>query len=508
MANPENHDSNDEILLADFFGPLIQYRRLIWQGTIAATVIATLLGGLYLALQPTAWSATLGFRPVFEGADDGKYPNDLPFSSTDITAASVVAQVFTKNSLQTYCPVDAFRAGLVVQEASPALQFLSAEFQAPLSDARLTAVDRQRLQDEFTARRTALPRAYQLRFIRPSECASLPQEVVIKVMSEVLEAWAVESQDRRGVLKVRAAVLSPEVFVLPDAATASLLVQADLVRAAIVRVIANITEVEKLPGSELVRAGENRVALAEVRVRLEDLMQARLDPLIGMAGRGLGRESIQWVTQAFETTSTQLRAAETRAEAYRQALREYSGVPTTPTANSGAANGRAQSSSDVQALTPQIDRTFIEGIVALSATNTEFRQEITRNVIEASIDTVSRASVVEHYRNLLAAMKDTSGDSLPADEVEKRLAVITAEAKDSTQLFNDIYNEFSRVAFRAGSALYRVEQPAQVAVLRAFSMRDYVLLVIGVFLGAPVILAMACLVLFHVRRYVKSTVAG
>ena len=430
--------------------------------------------------------------------------NDLPFSSADITASSVVAQVFTKNSLQTYCPIDAFRAGLVVQEASSALQLLSAEFQARLSDARLTAVDRQRLQDEFAARRTALPREYQLRFIRPTECASLPREVVLKAMSEVLEEWAVESQERRGVLKVRAAVLSPEVFVLPDAANTSLLVRADLVRTAMVRVIANISEVEKVPGADLVRAGENRVTLAEVRVRVEDLMRARLDPLIGMAGRGLGRESFQWVVQGLETATTQLRAAETRAEAYRQALREYSGVPTTPSASSASGGGRTQPSSDVQALTPQIDRTFIEGIVALSATNTQFRQEITRRVIDASIETASRAEVVEHYRGLLASMKDPGGISMLAEEIDRRLVTITGEAKETTRLFNEIYGEFSRVAFRAGSALYRVEQPTQVTVIRAFSMRSYLILLLGVSLASPVVLALACLVLFHLRRFVKS----
>jgi hypothetical protein len=160
----------------------------------------------------------------------------------------------------------------------------------------------------------------------------------------------------------------------------------------------------------------------------------------------------------------------------------------------------------VQALTPQIDRTFIEGIVALSATNTAFRQEITRDVIAASVEAVSRAAVVEHYRNLLAAMKDTSGDSLPADEANRRLAVITTEARETTQLFNEIYDEFSRVAYRVGSALYRVEQPAQVTALRAFGLRSYAFLVLGIFLATPVVLAMASLVLFHLRRYVKSAI--
>ena len=40
MANSEGHDPNDEILLGDLFRPLIQYRRLIWQGTVGATAIA------------------------------------------------------------------------------------------------------------------------------------------------------------------------------------------------------------------------------------------------------------------------------------------------------------------------------------------------------------------------------------------------------------------------------------------------------------------------------------
>ena len=87
MANHEKVDTADGALLGDLLRPLVYYRRLIWQGTLSATAIAALLGGLYLlALQPTAWSATLGFRPLFDGASEGKYPNGLPFAPADITA--------------------------------------------------------------------------------------------------------------------------------------------------------------------------------------------------------------------------------------------------------------------------------------------------------------------------------------------------------------------------------------------------------------------------------------
>ena len=455
MTNPEKPEANGEIQLGDLFRPLLQYRRLIWQGTLAVTAAAALMGAFYLVFQPRAWTATLGFRPVFEGADDGMYPNGIPFAATDVTDASIVSAAFAKNELQSYCSADAFRSGLGVRESSAALQFLSLEFQARLSDPRLSSIDRQRLQEEFTGRRASMPREYDLVFSRPVACATMPDALVLKMMTDVLEEWAVESQARRGVLKMTVGILTPAVFEPPNAADATILVRADLVRARVMRVILNIAEVERLPGSELVTIGENRVGLVEVRMRLEDLMHARLDPLIGMAGRGLGRESARWVSQALNSATADYQAAEKRAEAYRLALREYSGVAATPASSTGTAAGKPQSSSDVQTLTPQIDRTFIAGIVELSATNTAFRQEITRKLIDSSIAAVNLAQVMEHYRWLLTAIQETGGDSLSADEVSRRLNALIGEAKDATKLFNQIYDEFSNVAFRVGPNLSR-----------------------------------------------------
>jgi hypothetical protein len=56
--------------------------------------------------------------------------------------------------------------------------------------------------------------------------------------------------------------------------------------------------------------------------------------------------------------------------------------------------------------------------------------------------------------------------------------------------------------------MYRIDSPTQVTALRAFSLRGYLLLIIGVSLSAPIILGLVCLVLFHLRRYVRSTVTA
>jgi hypothetical protein len=108
MNAPCNGDTHDEIPAGGPFRPLARRGGHIRKGTILATIIAALLGGVYFFVQPTTRSASLGFRPVFDGAQAGRYPNGLPFSPTDIVAASIVNQVFAKNSIQEYCAPSVF----------------------------------------------------------------------------------------------------------------------------------------------------------------------------------------------------------------------------------------------------------------------------------------------------------------------------------------------------------------------------------------------------------------
>jgi hypothetical protein len=501
MTDPDNLE---QVSLADFFLPLVGHGRLIWRGTLIMALVAMLGGGAYFFLQPTTRSAWLQFRPLFKGADEGKYPNDLPFSPMDIVSPSVVGQVWAKNDIQKYCPGDKFLSGFAVQESSPELQFLNLQYQARLADNRLTAIDRQRLQEEYTSRRATLQPQYELLFIQPSGCAVLPQPIVFKSLVEIIETWAIDAEEKRGVMKVRVPILTPAIFDQADAPSETALIRADLLRNAVARVVANITAVENLPGSELVRGSDKKISFAEVRAELEDLMQARLNPVVALAGGGLGRQATRWVEQALQTATTRYRAAEQRAEAYRQALREYSGIAATPKEGPGTPSERPQPSRDVQGLTTQIDSAFIDRIVQLSAANTTFRQEITRRAIEASFAAVEQGAVVEQYRQLLTWLGQGDRENAAADAVNQALNRISTQARDATRRFNEIYSEFSRLSLSNGSALYRIEQPPQAQTIRAFGLRAFALVLAGVVIATPVVLAIAILLQHHVRRLVHS----
>ena len=158
----------------------------------AGTAILASAGALayYAWFQPVRKVTSFSFRPTFDGADKGQYPNGLLFSSADVAAAPVLDLVYDQNLIAEYCSREAFRGGFFVEQRSDASAFLDAEFQARLSDAGITPVERQRLQLEDQAKRAALPVQFRLVFVKPRACAAIPQVVVAKSMTAVLTTWA------------------------------------------------------------------------------------------------------------------------------------------------------------------------------------------------------------------------------------------------------------------------------------------------------------------------------
>ena len=475
-----SEDERDEVSIAALLRPLWGHRRLLVVTTLAMTALAVLLSAVHYWWQPVRWTASLEFRPTFEGADLGKYPNKLPFAPSDIIDASVLDQVFDTNKIQDFCARNDFRSAFFVEQRSSELQLIDSDYQSRLADTKLTPVDRQRLLDEYHARRASAPVQYGVTFIRPVACRTLPAAVATKMLDDVLLTWANDSETKRGVLKQRVRVLTPNVLDVATIGKQSLFVRANLVWTNIDRVIRNIVEVEALPGAELVRFGEQRVSLAEVRARMEDLQHAHLESLMTSVGAERDRDSVRWVEDALATATSEQQVAQNRARANLDALREYSGVVPQPNPQRGESQ-RPQGGADVQSLTPQIDRTFIDRILEMSAPNTMFRQELTRDMVRASLDAVEYESVVNHYKQLLAALKSGySGSS--AAELDSRLSEIVTEGKDLTRQFDGLYDEWSRVAFRAGPAMYHTERPGAVEVVRAFTLASYATVIALVFL--------------------------
>lgn len=469
--------AGDGTVTVDVFKVIARNQRMIVRTVAVATLIVAAFGGLYyMWLQPRRTIVTLHFRPTFDGAKEGEYPNKLKFGPSDVVASTVVTKVYESNALQGYCPYQAFASSLYVDASSPAARMLEHDYAARLGDARLTQPDRERLQAEYRERLEGLEQQFRVSYMQSAECAELPHEVASKALGQLLEVWAQEADQRRGVLKMRVSVLTPNVLAVQFPADGSRLIRAELIRAALVKVIANVREVEELPGAELIHLEGGERSFVEVRTRLEELVRARLEPVIPATGESRSGDAFRWVQESLEATLVNQRAAEQRANAYLTALREYSGIQgMAPTA--GEPGGRSGPTSDVQALTPQIDRTFIDRIVELSEPNAEFRQELSREMVERTLEAVNYDAESHHFRRLLAVLASGREEPLPTVEVDSRLNGIVSEGKVLIQRFNELYREFSSVSLRSAPQMYVLDGGATVTTIEPFDRRELILLV-------------------------------
>jgi hypothetical protein len=389
--------------------------------------------------------------------------------------------VFDANTVSEYCSREAFRGGFFVEQRSDQSAFLDAEYLGQLAEPRLSSIERQSIQAEYEAKRAALPVQFRLVFVKPRPCAAMPQVVVTKAMTDVLTTWASESETKRGVLNLQVEVLTPAVMDVGLSGEGSRLLRADLIRTALWRVVRNVEKVGEIPGAALVRLGSNKTTFAEIEDKVVDLVRSRLEPLVVSAGQSMGRESTIWITETVASAEREQNAAQGRADAFLAALREYSGAAQTAQASRATAPTGSQG-SDVQTLSPQLDRTFIDRIVEMSEANTAFRRELTESMVEASIEAVSAQEQADYYRWLLQSLRAPSGTSLALADVDARMNHIVEQAKALIADFNSLYDEFSRVSLRAAASLYQREKPVTTEVSRDFTPLELLMLVMGTFL--------------------------
>lgn len=466
----QQNKADEPLLGIDIIGLLRAYGRKLVLTALGVGVVVGLIGALYLVvLQPVRHTYTVEFRPTFEGASEGEYPNGLPFAFGDVTARPVVDLVYDRNKIEDYCSRADFGGGLFVEQFSMQSMFLDAEYSTRLADPRLTTIERERLQEEYQAKREALPIGSRLVFVRPDACEGMPTLLVTKVMTEVLETWAQESEAKRGVLSLQVQILTPSMLDTELPEDSSGLLRADVIRVTLQNIVQNVQDVIKLQGAGLVRLEDGTTLLA-VRNKLRDLIKFQLEPLVAVAGRSMAAESVDWVREMTAVAQREVETATGQADAYRTALREFAGVAQVD--GQGRQERLAQNSTgstDVQTLSPIIDRSFIDTLVTMSEQSTQFKQDLATKMVEAEVVAVVARERVAYYSRLTQEFQQGRTSKGELTDVRPRLDAIIEQGKALTAKFNALYDEFSRVSLRAGGALYHVEAPVAMRVTRAFT---------------------------------------
>jgi hypothetical protein len=423
------------------------YRAAIILTTIVAA-LATLVGAtvLYL-LAPGQVVTTQRFRLAFEGAAEGKFPNQSRFGTADITSGPILRRVYDQNQLAQFVDYGVFSRSVYILAANRELESLEAEFHARLSDPKLSPIDRDRIQQEFEMKKRSITNnEYAINYGRSLGVRSIPEPIVRKALRDILDTWADFAVNQQHVLEYQIAVLSPSVVANDGYDRGNIIETLQILRSRARRVLSNIVLMAGLPGGQQVRSPKDSISLEELRIRVEELVRFRLEPLVITASAsGLIDNrplAVAFMEDQLAYDQRELNAQKRNADVRREALAVYEQRQSEPPPVKAQETKNAAAPPAGEAVMPQLSDSFLERLVALSGRSADvvYRQHLVDEYKKAATDLVPLQQAVEYDQQVLQAVRGGGPASVAnRADVQAQIEAVRSELSTRIRQMNDLY---------------------------------------------------------------------
>lgn len=502
MTDPQHDPHADAaetpISISRLFHTFQAYLPIILLSLTAVAIGYSILAiGLYL-LAPAKRITTIAFRLDFEGIERGEFPNGVKFSPPEIISTPILLKVYNANELKRFTSFPQFTRSIFVLESNAAYEALAAEYQARLSDTRLTSVDRERIQREYEQKRDSLSKhQYSLSYLRPEE-GDIPETVVRKVLGDILQTWALIAVNEKRVLSYRVPVLSPSTLEPIGIEKQDPLLAVHVLRTKTTRVFEQLRIMNDLPGADLVRT-KTGLSIADISLRLEEVMRFRLEPLLPQVSSTQPAAAERFLQVQLAYDQRQLQAQQQRSAAIHDALSLYTQSKrlTGDGETSSQPTGRPPATPDKPAgsetVMPQMNDTFLDRLVALTSSHGDmvYRQRQADSYRQSVAQQVPLQLAVAYDEQLLNELRRPAGTT-PAD-VLQQIDETRTEVRQLVVAMNEIYTLASS-NLHPSTQLYALAETPRARVERSQSMARLALGGVLVLLVAfPIILGLALL---------------
>ncbi|MDQ6799754.1 MAG: hypothetical protein M3041_02850, partial [Acidobacteriota bacterium] len=365
---------------------------------ISAIMLAYLIIAILLFLfSPSARVTAQPFRLDFEGAGKGEYPNKTKFNIADIVNGPILTRVWNDNRLGTYLTAGDFSRSVFVLESNRQFDQLAAEYQTRLADPKLSPVDRERLQKEFELKAQSIVKnEYAVYMNREQVGRAIPEPLARKVVLDVLNDWADFAVNEQHVIAYQVSVLSPEILKPSPLEEKDAVASIEILRSKANRVSSNLVKMQRLPGAMLARTATDHLSLEEIRIRIDEILRFRLEPLLVTAVHSPSLVSDRAATLHFLESQLaydqrQFEAAQYLADSVRESIAVYEQPAVTePAPLKTAANKPAEQAKANEAVMPQLSDTFLDRLVTLTgrAADAQYRQNVIDEYRRAVADAI------------------------------------------------------------------------------------------------------------------------
>ena len=310
-----SNTDGDVFTLAPIRDIFRRYRSILIFGSVGVLILGVVLVGIVWWITPVTRVSSIQISFDFLGAQDGKYPNDLPFSPEELLGPSVLRTVYDRHQLGQWIEYPAFVSALAIIQSPGALDDIRKAYSAKLSDGKLSGPDRRALEKEYLSRLRSAASTFHNLVWHESRGLSpqVPPEVQAKVLADIPAVWMDQAvrQKQVGLFASRMPGLNPS---LSSGAGTELEGLATLQAQA--RALEDgLASIEKLPGSFQVALSDG-TTLSDLKLRLRAYREQVLPGLQAALLEGIkSGEELNALARALEL---QLKFRSNRAALVRQ----------------------------------------------------------------------------------------------------------------------------------------------------------------------------------------------
>lgn len=510
-AHRENHlnavehiETDDRSMtIGHLFRTLARYRSWILTAVGGVLFVYTILALAYYLLKPPQSYVALPFRLELQGIEQGQLPNGLRFRPEEIVASPILAAAYERGNLARYMTFQTFTESIFLKESNREMQKVERTYEARLADPKLNPIDRDRLEKEYDLKRNSVVRSdYAVAFVRDSSTDNVPNVVAEKALADILAIWADQAVKRRGVNRYDFPVLGMNILDRSLLNQPDYLVTIDLLRAKVQRILQNIEALSKVPGASTVRtAPPEAISLAELRVRFEDIVRYRIEPLFAyIRSEQISNDpatTVRFLNTQLAHAQIQADATARTAEIFQQALRAYQAEDEAQPAGATGATGTERGGAIAQ-----LGENFLDRLVAMArrAEDLAYRQQLLDRYTAESIRVVPYTAEVAFYTQLLESLGTFSG-ARPA--TPQQAAFLDQQLRQS---YDDIAANLNRLTavyqtlsqgLVTGTSVYRVLSPAVERTDRAPAVSLTRLALIGIVIALLTLPIVSALCLLH-----------
>ena len=470
--------ADDALSLAPLWELVRQQKRWLQLGLAGLLLGGLLLVGLVWFLAPKTEVCSIDLSLGFKGAQDGKYPNDLPFSAEELLDPAVLRAVYERHNLQQWIEFPAFEASLSISQSSANLQGIFGEYSTRLSDSKLTGPDRQAVEQEYRSRlRSSLSPVYKLAWFDGSRSPGVPLDVKRKVLADIPVLWAEQAVSTKQIYSFSSLLpgLNPNYEKEGQSEMEKFAAINNRARA----LEEGLASVEKLPGAATVALSDG-TTVVDLKLRLRTFREQTLPSIQDSVLTQIGNnQEMLKLSQAMEL---QLKFRESRAkssqdrlsalvETYRDYLAGRPGSISTDTGGPVASTGG------------RFVEIFLNRLLGLAQTGADrdylrkMLEEIEKGRIQATQDELSCQELrqnLEMVRSALARQgaERPAGSPLqpPPPQEDRATSGIAASLRDSAAQLGLLLDSSRRLVIGISES-YLGQHPDLFRVTRGWELK-------------------------------------